>query len=87
MEKNYNTSSCRMSKDFKGLGNSSHLTDMSIVPEFQITTPASFGVPQPNFYTELKPINLVANPSKLSDTNQAIPNFSHTANIDEDYDT
>ncbi|XP_043484781.1 dr1-associated corepressor [Leptopilina heterotoma] len=89
LEKNYNSSSCRVSKDFKGLGhsNSSQLTNMSSVPEFQMSTPASFGVPQPNFYTELKPMNLVGSPSKLSGTNQAIPNFSHTANIDEDYDT
>lgn len=80
-----------MSKDFKGLGNSnsSQLTNMSMsnIPEFPMTTPTSFGATQPNFYTELKPINLVANPSKLIGTNQSISNFSHTDDIDEDYDT
>lgn len=49
----------------------------SQVPEFQISVPASFQISQPNFYTEVNP----------SASNQPTSNFTHTANIDEDYDT
>ncbi|XP_029177583.1 uncharacterized protein LOC114945498 isoform X2 [Nylanderia fulva] len=49
----------------------------SQVPEFQISVPVSFQISQPNFYTEVNP----------SASNQPTSNFTHTANIDEDYDT
>lgn len=56
------------------------------VPEFQISVPASFQINQPNFYTEVNPMNLSSNPD-TSTTNHPTSNFMHTANIDEDYDT
>ena len=59
----------------------------SNVPEFQMSVPTSFGTSQPNFYTEVNPLNLVTNPSRIDGANQAISNFTQTATIDEDYDT
>lgn len=59
---------------------------MPQVPEFQISVPASFQINQPNFYTEVNPMNLSSNPD-TSTTNHSTSNFMHTANIDEDYDT
>lgn len=55
-------------------------------PDFQISVPASFQINQPNFYTEVNPINSSSN-SDTSPTNHPTSNFTHTANIDEDYDT
>ncbi|XP_043686604.1 dr1-associated corepressor isoform X2 [Vespula pensylvanica] len=55
-------------------------------PEFQISVPASFQINQPNFYTEVNPMNSSSN-SDTSTTNHPISNFTHTASIDEDYDT
>ncbi|XP_014602224.1 PREDICTED: dr1-associated corepressor isoform X1 [Polistes canadensis] len=55
-------------------------------PEFQISVPASFQISQPNFYTEVNPMNSSSN-SDSSTTNHPTSNFTHTANIDEDYDT
>lgn len=50
------------------------------VPEFQISVPASFQISQPNFYTEVNPMNLSTNTN-----NQSTSNFAHS--LDEDYDT
>ncbi|KAK9299151.1 hypothetical protein QLX08_007768 [Tetragonisca angustula] len=50
------------------------------VPEFQISVPASFQISQPNFYTEVNPMNLSTNTN-----NQPTSNFAHS--LDEDYDT
>ncbi|XP_015432382.1 PREDICTED: DNA polymerase epsilon subunit C [Dufourea novaeangliae] len=62
-------------------------TSGSQVPEFQISVPASFQISQPNFYTEVNPMNLSTNTSSVSASNQPTSNFAHTANLDEDYDT
>ncbi|XP_015189548.1 PREDICTED: DNA polymerase epsilon subunit C isoform X2 [Polistes dominula] len=55
-------------------------------PEFQISVPASYQISQPNFYTEVNPMNSSSN-SDSSTTNHPTSKFTHTANIDEDYDT
>lgn len=72
-----------------GIPNASQATHVSTsnVPEFQMSVPTSFGTSQPNFYTEVAPLNLATNPSRISGANQTISNFTDTANIDEDYDT
>ncbi|CAK9804240.1 Dr1-associated corepressor [Anthophora quadrimaculata] len=57
------------------------------VPEFQISVPASFQISQPNFYTEVNPMNLSTNTSSVNTNNQPTSNFAHTATLDEDYDT
>ena len=62
-------------------------TSVSHVPEFQISVPTSFQISQPNFYTEVNPMNLSTNTSGVNASNQPTSNFAHTANIDEDYDT
>nr|XP_012136770.1 PREDICTED: DNA polymerase epsilon subunit C isoform X2 [Megachile rotundata] len=62
-------------------------TSVSQVPEFQISVPASFQISQPNFYTEVNPINLSTNTSVVNANNQITSNFAHTATLDEDYDT
>lgn len=62
-------------------------TSVSQVPEFQISVPTSFQISQPNFYTEVNPMNLSTNTSTVSSSNQPTSNFAHTANLDEDYDT
>ncbi|XP_076376003.1 negative cofactor 2 alpha isoform X1 [Megalopta genalis] len=62
-------------------------TSVSQVPEFQISVPTSFQISQPNFYTEVNPMNLSTNTSNVSANNQPTSNFAHTANLDEDYDT
>ncbi|XP_035743762.1 uncharacterized protein LOC118451395 isoform X1 [Vespa mandarinia] len=64
----------------------SKVTATPQAPEFQISVPASFQINQPNFYTEVNPINS-SNNSDTSSTNHPTSNFTHTANIDEDYDT
>ncbi|XP_012285295.1 uncharacterized protein LOC105702364 isoform X2 [Orussus abietinus] len=56
-------------------------------PDFQMSVPTSFNVSQPNFYTEVNPANLATGTSCLSASNKPMSNFTHTANIDEDYDT
>lgn len=83
----------RNSNDSKETGNSSITgtteTTKSVsplhAPEFQISVPASFRISQPNFYTEVNPINLTTHFSDLNATSQL--EFTHTDNIDEDYDT
>lgn len=62
-------------------------TSISQVPEFQISVPTSFQISQPNFYTEVNPMNLSTNTSGVNTSNQPTSNFAHTANLDEDYDT
>ncbi|XP_076640914.1 uncharacterized protein LOC143365154 isoform X1 [Halictus rubicundus] len=62
-------------------------TSVSQVPEFQISVPTSFQISQPNFYTEVNPMNLSTNTSSVSASNPPTSNFAHTANLDEDYDT
>ncbi|XP_078043915.1 negative cofactor 2 alpha [Augochlora pura] len=62
-------------------------SSVSQVPEFQISVPTSFQISQPNFYTEVNPMNLSTNTSSVSTNNQPTSNFAHTANLDEDYDT
>ena len=57
------------------------------VPEFQISVPASFQISQPNFYTEVNPMNLSTNTPGVNANNQPTSNFAHTATLDEDYDT
>ncbi|XP_043605247.1 dr1-associated corepressor [Bombus pyrosoma] len=57
------------------------------VPEFQMSVPPSFQISQPNFYTEVKPMNLSTNTSNVNTNNQPTSNFAHTATLDEDYDT
>ncbi|KAG7206785.1 hypothetical protein KM043_000697 [Ampulex compressa] len=44
-------------------------------------------ISQPNFYTEVNPMNLSTNTSGVSPNDQPMSNFTHTANLDEDYDT
>ncbi|XP_076236907.1 negative cofactor 2 alpha isoform X2 [Calliopsis andreniformis] len=83
------------SKDNGGTGiyNSSGMnetvknTPVSQVPEFQISVPTSFQISQPNFYTEVNPVNLNTNTPTVNTNNQPTSNFAHTANLDEDYDT
>jgi len=48
----------------------------SQVMECQTSVPEPFRISQPNFYTEVN-----------ANTTQPTSNFTHTANIDEDYDT
>ncbi|OAD55456.1 Dr1-associated corepressor [Eufriesea mexicana] len=62
-------------------------TTVPQVPEFQISVPASFQISQPNFYTEVNPMNLSTNTSGVNTNNQPTSNFAHTATLDEDYDT
>ncbi|KOC59822.1 Dr1-associated corepressor [Habropoda laboriosa] len=62
-------------------------TSVPQVPEFQISVPASFQISQPNFYTEVNPMNLSTNTSSVNTNNQPTSNFAHTATLDEDYDT
>ncbi|XP_031835285.2 negative cofactor 2 alpha isoform X1 [Nomia melanderi] len=62
-------------------------TSVSQVPEFQVSMPTSYQISQPNFYTEVNPMNLSTNTSGVSASNQPTSNFAHTANLDEDYDT
>lgn len=57
------------------------------VPEFQISVPTPFQISQPNFYTEVNPMNLSTNTPGVNSSNQPTSNFAHTANLDEDYDT
>ncbi|XP_043281372.1 dr1-associated corepressor isoform X2 [Venturia canescens] len=57
------------------------------VPNFQISMPSSFQVKQPNFYTEVEPVNLPSNTHATNIVDQPTSNFDHTADIDEDYDT
>ncbi|XP_006615253.1 dr1-associated corepressor isoform X1 [Apis laboriosa] len=83
------------SKDNEGIGiyNSGAVNEMvknttiSQVPKFQISVPASFQISQPNFYTEVNPMNLSTNTSTVNTNNQPTSNFAHTATLDEDYDT
>ncbi|XP_026294858.1 uncharacterized protein LOC100576571 isoform X2 [Apis mellifera] len=81
------------SKDNEGIGiyNSGaemvKNTTISQVPKFQISVPASFQISQPNFYTEVNPMNLSTNTSAVNTNNQPTSNFAHTATLDEDYDT
>lgn len=49
--------------------------------------PASFQISQPNFYTEVNPMNLSTNTPGVNANNQPTSNFAHTATLDEDYDT
>lgn len=60
-------------------------TGVSQLPEFQISVPEPFHISQPNFYTEVNPINLSTTDVNVS--NRSTTNFAHTASIDEDYDT
>lgn len=62
-------------------------TSISQVPEFQISVPTSFQINQPNFYTEVNPVNSSTNTPAVNTSNQPTSNFAHTANLDEDYDT
>ncbi|XP_076760709.1 negative cofactor 2 alpha [Xylocopa sonorina] len=62
-------------------------TTVPHVPKFQISVPASFQISQPNFYTEVNPMNSSTNTSSVHTNNQPTSNFTHTANLDEDYDT
>ena len=57
------------------------------VPNFQISMPSSFHVSQPNFYTEVNPMNLTTNPNGVNAIIQPTSDFNNTENIDEDYDT
>lgn len=83
------------SKDNGGIGiyNSGAVNEMvknttiPQVPKFQISVPASFQISQPNFYTEVNPMNLSTNTSTVNTSNQPTSNFAHTATLDEDYDT
>lgn len=50
--------------------------EQSVKPEFQIIIPAAYGPVQPNFYTEVN-----------ASTNAITNSYTHTSNIDEDYDT
>ncbi|XP_016910639.1 dr1-associated corepressor isoform X2 [Apis cerana] len=81
------------SKDNEGIYNSGAVneivknTTISQVPKFQISVPASFQISQPNFYTEVNPMNLSTNTSAVNTNNQPTSNFAHTATLDEDYDT
>ncbi|XP_015596644.1 dr1-associated corepressor [Cephus cinctus] len=85
----------RNSKDIKGIGSTStvvlsetaKVASTPSAPEFQISVPTSFQISQPNFYTEVNPINLSSHPSNMSTNDLPTSNFTHTANIDEDYDT
>lgn len=59
-------------------------------PHPGLSTP--FNVSQPNFYTEVNPINLSKNSSHNNKpvnlvTTKSTSSYSNTANIDEDYDT
>ncbi|XP_046752083.1 uncharacterized protein LOC124414936 [Diprion similis] len=57
------------------------------ISNFQSPLPASFNVSQPNFYTEVNPLNLSTNSNSVNTTYKSTSNYSNTANIDEDYDT
>lgn len=60
---------------------------LSQVPQFQISVPTSFDISQPNFYTEVNPASLSTNSPGINASNIPTSNFTHTANLDEDYDT
>ncbi|XP_017876817.1 dr1-associated corepressor [Ceratina calcarata] len=73
-----------------GICNSTAVNEMTTVPQvpkFQISVPPSFQISQPNFYTEVNPMNLSTNTPGVNTNNQPTSNFAHTANLDEDYDT
>lgn len=59
------------------------------VSSFHTALSTPFNVSQPNFYTELNPINLSTNSTNkpVNATTKSTSNYSNTANIDEDYDT
>lgn len=54
-------------------------------PDFQLSVPTSFQISRPNFYTEVNPMNSSSSPDP-SPTHHPKSNFTHTANIDENYD-
>lgn len=57
------------------------------VPNFQISMPSSFYGGQPNFYTELNPMNLSTHQTNTPvQIKQESSTFGYTAHMDEDYD-
>ncbi|KAK0173679.1 hypothetical protein PV328_006838 [Microctonus aethiopoides] len=58
------------------------------VPNFEISMPSSFYGGQPNFYTELNPLNLSTHQSNTAVSDkQESSNFNYNSHLDEDYDT
>ncbi|XP_012251019.2 uncharacterized protein LOC105683168 isoform X1 [Athalia rosae] len=73
---------------FSAMTISSETTQVNApVSHYQTAFPTPFNVSQPNFYTEVNPINLSTSSTNVNATIKPSSNYSNTPNIDEDYDT